>query len=305
MDHTANEKPGGHCRELTFFEKLVDFKYKLRMMRQSKIAYFKALAKRGFKRKTILFYPQKPMILWHMMYFICHRLGYKMTNDPNAKADLVMYFNDITTSVPDATLLELKKHHDVVNSECFDISKEHVEDVFSKVFGYGMRVDPTTATGLYVKKSDINARHDGAILDHPTTPEPGYIYQKLIDNVSGDTAIDMRTVVMNGTIPMMICRIKSTEDRFDNTVRSIPTTVSEKYTPDEIEKIIEFTKEMKLQYCELDVLRDNEDGKIYIVDVNPTPSGPPESHLGVQAYRTFLDTMATNFEKNFLNGQFH
>jgi len=39
--------------------------------------------------------------------------------------------------------------------------------------------------------------------------------------------------------------------------------------------ISEFCSRIGLDYGELDVLRNKDDGKIYIVDVNYTPWGPP------------------------------
>ena len=38
-------------------------------------------------------------------------------------------------------------------------------------------------------------------------------------------------------------------------------------------KILAVCREMGLDYGELDVLRDREDGRLYILDVNDTPSG--------------------------------
>ena len=39
---------------------------------------------------------------------------------------------------------------------------------------------------------------------------------------------------------------------------------------------------MGIDYGELDILRDNNDGRIYIVDANNTPSGPPNGLTDVQ-----------------------
>ena len=43
--------------------------------------------------------------------------------------------------------------------------------------------------------------------------------------------------------------------------------------PDQIEK---YAEAMKVEFCEFDVLRHKGNQKIYIIDVNKTPYGPPE-----------------------------
>ena len=53
------------------------------------------------------------------------------------------------------------------------------------------------------------------------------------------------------------------------------------------------TKKMSVDYGELDVLRD-KDGRIYVVDVNNTPAGPPKK-LPNQACRIALKRMSKSF----------
>jgi len=43
----------------------------------------------------------------------------------------------------------------------------------------------------------------------------------------------------------------------------------------EIDQIVSLSAKMCAEFAELDVLRDRQDGRIYCVDLNPTPYGPP------------------------------
>jgi len=54
-----------------------------------------------------------------------------------------------------------------------------------------------------------------------------------------------------------------------------------------------------LDYGELDVLRDNDNGKIYIVDVSNTPWGPP-NNISNKEGKIALIKLADTFRKGFL-----
>jgi glutathione synthase/RimK-type ligase-like ATP-grasp enzyme len=45
---------------------------------------------------------------------------------------------------------------------------------------------------------------------------------------------------------------------------------------EEIQHIEKYAAAMKVDFCEFDVLRHKGNQKIYIIDVNKTPYGPPE-----------------------------
>jgi hypothetical protein len=48
--------------------------------------------------------------------------------------------------------------------------------------------------------------------------------------------------------------------------------------------------------AELDVLRDADDGRIYVVDTNPTPWGPPEK-LDKSSQKEAIERMADRLKK--------
>ncbi len=49
-------------------------------------------------------------------------------------------------------------------------------------------------------------------------------------------------------------------------------TPEEVFTPEEIENILKLADQLNVDYGELDILRDNEDGKVWVLDVNKTPN---------------------------------
>ena len=264
----------------------------------STISTFRGLraTMRGQKRKTILFYPEKPKYL-HSAYVVCYMLGYRITRNPKRKAEAVIRFEDVTKSSSGETLRALAERMPVINLQCDDISKIKVEKEFQEVFGYGMAVDPETYTGVCVQKSDENAKHDGKVISCPMRPESGYIYQKLIDNTVGGEAVDIRVIIFKERIPFVVLRYKNLDDRFNLTTHIAIKDPEEILSADEIEKIHAFCRRMGMDYGELDILRDNQDGRIYIVDANKTPSGPRISpEISREVCNDFYSRLCAAFE---------
>ncbi len=52
-------------------------------------------------------------------------------------------------------------------------------------------------------------------------------------------------------------------------------TPEEVFSREELDQISAFTREIGLDWGGVDVLRDRNDGKLYIVDANKTDMGPP------------------------------
>jgi hypothetical protein len=236
--------------------------------------YLYARLKNGFKGKTLLCFPEYPQP-FHVIYKICKKLGWKITNDPTADADLAIYFEDITVRSECSDVEKVKKRMPVLNSSCCNISKEYIDTVFKEVFGYEMSIDPRTHVGKCVKKSNINALHDGLVVDCPVEPEEGYVYQKLILATCGDDRVmDLRIPIFGERIPFIIKRYRSMDDIFIATIDMAFADTDELLSKDEQEKIITYCKKLGLDYGELDALRDGNDGRLYVVDVNNTPAGP-------------------------------
>lgn len=231
------------------------------------------------KRKSILFYPELPSLSF-AIYHICLFLGYNVTNNPEENFDVCIKWKDATFSPKDFVLSRLLAQNiSVVNVNCEDISKSHVDKVFRSVFGYSINIDPLTYNGKCVMKSDLNGLHDGKIISCPIDKvEPGVVYNKLIDNeAEAGTVLHFRVPIFKHVIPFVYLKQLPLEHRFGTSsthlISSKLASSNEVFSKDEIDKILCFCQKMGLDYGELDILRDRNDGKLYIVDVNNTPSG--------------------------------
>ncbi len=267
-----------------------------------RLIYLKAIARHGFKRRTIITYPQRPRT-YHILYKIAHILGYRLTTDLHADAVACVAFHDITVTERDHQLAELATIRPVINVACTDISKKRVAAAFEQVFGYTLTLDPCTFTGECVKKSDSNGTHDGVIITCPIEQEevdPACIYQRVVNNriASSDLLLDIRVPIYNGSIPFLFLRNRELHSRFRHSIRGVMVDADEVFSPDEVEMTRALCCELGLNFGELDVLRDVDDGRLYIIDVNNTPGGPVA--FSRRDGRAVLERMAATFERTFL-----
>ena len=253
-------------------------------------------------RPTVLFYPDLPRREHHAIYKICYLLGYRMTNALQDKFDIAISWEDTTLKVIDPRLSDLAKSREVINLRCVDIGKRHVAAVFQEVFGYTSEIDPLTFQGKCVRKSTENAVHDGKIIDCPiAVKEEGFIYQRLIDNHFKDEMFyDIRVYISKKKIPFVFRKYRKADDRFYSYPKAdLMLDVGKFFSDEEIAKILIFAERMGLDYGELDVLRDGQNGKIYIVDVNNTPAGPRADRMSRKDFYTAVSTIADAFQESF------
>ena len=187
------------------------------------------------------------------------------------EADAAFYFDDSTegsTTAPDSLRL--------FNGDCTDISKSHVATVFAEVFGYPLQMDPRRGAGPIVEKAEKNGVHDGRLVNAPVLPRHGYVYQRLIDTTDADGLVhDLRTPCVGGAPVVVWEKSKPSEKRFAiHNSRAVLRDPSAVYSSAELDLIAAFTARMGLDWGGLDILRDRNDGRIYIVDVNKTDLGP-------------------------------
>lgn len=252
-------------------------------------------------KKKVIFYPEMPKgrsILGRIFKILKYQIVNDLSQAEDAQFIVNWDFATYRTSFPE--LLKLSKTREVINIHCNDISKKHVDQVFGNIFGYKTIIDPTTFKGKCVKKGDINAVHDGTIVECPIEkPDPGYIYQKLINNKANEQFIeDLRVPIFKDYIPFVYIKNRPVDTRFASYNSNVSITETEKIlSKEEVNKILLFCHEMGLDYGELDVLRDRDDKKIYIVDANNTPGGPPINTYSGQLIA--LRKLVLAFDKQF------
>ncbi len=248
-----------------------DIKYIIRSWR----LYYK----NNRRNKTVLFYPEYPKRM-NLLHQIFKSLDYNITNNPNLPFQYGIKCFDITIDSGNSSeiLEELSRNHLIINKGSIDISKTMVDKMFSEVFEYSSLVDPLSYEGEFIQKSDMNATHDGVIFAKPISIiKDGFIYQRLINNTyDANTSVEMRVPVMRSHIPFVYYKYKPINDRFGCILlKAERVDTDEALTSEEQEKIVLFCKKMKLDFTELDILRDKDSLKIYITDANNNPTGPP------------------------------
>lgn len=252
----------------------------------------------GHRRPTMAFYPDKPRP-WYFIWSVMHVSGARLVDD-TADADIVMQFDDSTETHIGVPVIRPGAH--VLNFGCTDISKTRVSAAFDKVSGESLTVDPVSFTGRMVEKSEMNAAHDGRVLEGPLdAPVPGKSYQRLIDNeIEGGLVEDLRCCLVGGKPVVVFRKRRPLGRRFLNeNVQVLLDTPQNCYSADEIRVIEAFAAEIGLDWGGVDVLRDRETGKIYIVDANKTDMGPPVAlKLGAKLRAT--RAMARAFAETFV-----
>ena len=253
--------------------------------------------------------PERPHLAWK----IARLCGLRLVGRPTDRA-LVGYLFSDATHVDSPGPGDLPTGVPIINERCLNISKERVERAHQRAFGYGMAVDPTSHSGPMVAKSDTNAAHDGRVIQGPiASPDPGTVYQIEIDNrvdeingkrASAPTVLDMRVTVVGGEITGAFCKYRAAAKRFLNTNDHASFHKPEVlFSDNEIRRLIAFADDIGLDLGEIDVLRDNADGRIYAIDANNTPHSPPGVLEGPLAAWPVMTAAAAAFESQFLSGK--
>lgn len=219
-------------------------------------------------------YPSKKTTLSKIARMNKARLSNKFVSNP----DVIIYFEDATYGSANELRRKYPKTR-IINANCPDISKERVHVVHLEALGYSMNLNPKTYIGVAVEKSDENAVHDGQEVVCPVAfPKTDAVYQKVLDNTNdAGEYVDIRVPVIGGKIPLVYLKFKTQKNRFTNKAhRATLHKTEDIFSEEEIAQIEKYAAAMKVDFCEFDVLRHNGNKKIYIIDVNKTPYGPPE-----------------------------
>ena len=217
---------------------------------------------------------------------MCRLAGYQTTNDPTRGFDFAIKWNGETYTPRCRMLAELSDQTRVLNINCEDISKTCVEEMHRAVFGYGLIVDPRRYHGLCVKKADLNAQCSESVVECPVAErQHGFVYQRMIRTAGEPDEFEEYRVPVTGTeIPCVVIKRRSLEERFNRCAGYAEIAkADELFTSAELENIFQLTRRMGLEFGDLDILRDVRDGRIHVIDVNPTPGGPGGPGYGYTA----------------------
>lgn len=247
---------------------------------------------------SAFFTPEQPRMV-HSAWKICRELGLRVTDKSRSDCVVAFSWEGTTVSRLPATATPLVTQR-LINERCVDIRKSTVEAASITAFGYGLAVDPRTYVGRYVRKSEQNGVHDGTLIEGPREPEAGYVYQQLVDNiVDGDRVVDLRVPIVGRHIPFVYLRYGGVNERFNQVHDRIEMrTTTSVLAGQEIERLLDFCELIGLEFGDLDVVRDRQDGRLHVVDANRTAAGPPRRApfwLGVRANRLLAKAVDREF----------
>lgn len=253
-------------------------------------------------------YGDIPFVLWKLLKAARINL---LPFSPWRKFDVCINFQDNTFSAIDLAVYSRTAYGRTkvpepgvrINFSINDISKKRVGELFRAVFGYELNVDPRSFAGLAVEKNNLNAAHDGRILQCPieaATYDERMSYTLLVNNADDDAVLDLRLPIIKTTMDFCYLKTRPLTSRFSN-VNSVVTIgrTGDYFSSAELEKVERFCRQIGLEYGELDCVRDNATRRLYIIDVNKTPAGPPNG-LPEDGQCYAIEEMAYVFCRNFI-----
>ena len=240
-------------------------------------------------------------------YYMLRKAGVEISNKLIGKFDIGIYWDprmDINKQTP--KLKQNGKKIKLINLFLVDTAKDFIATSFDKHFGYGYHVDPTTFDGYCISKHNGNGTKSCFFLKCPinaTDIFKDHSYQQIIDYTDKkdpNILYELRVPIVGGIIPCVLFKTRNRGLRFTSKNRSIQIVSPLKYlTEQECQKIITYCRYIGLELGEIDILRSQEDGKIYIIDVNNTSWWPPNK-LGDVDRNIVLNLMWNAFLESFL-----
>lgn len=260
--------------------------------------YYRALLTLRRNHREIWFTPTTPSIkrFDYSIMKVCAELGLWPHSERTPNTVLGVWWEDATftqsASIPDLA---------IVNSNCADISKSRVHNVFYESFGYSISIDPLQYKGRAVSKSEMNSFHDGRIIECPIkSRKPDRVYELLVDNAVGRNVEDIRIPVVGSQLPFCYLKTRPIDVRFGNSnLRASIAPLESVITRREHSALLRFAKGIGLEFGEVDALRDRRSGRLYVVDANKTAAGPPKP-LSFWDQARAVRRLAEVFEAEFL-----
>ena len=173
----------------------------------------------------------------------------------------------------------------VLNHHLNNVTKQHVDECFTRAFGYSSLISDTYQ-GQYLSKRNQQSRGAVSVL----LPEVSGKKSTNIDKYSPDYRIKQKIIRTDkdsgwcieyrymkfGEYSYVIEKQKPPSRRYrSNAKKYRAINIPEAFYEDEHDKIESFCNFIGLDFGEVDVLREAETGALYIVDVNNIAGGAP------------------------------
>jgi len=244
-------------------------------------------------------------------YFMLRKAGCHFSNHYNEKFDIGWFWDArISIDKTQKKIREQSKELKFINLFLIDTSKEFVAKTMEQHFGYTFKIDPKSFTGYCIAKHNGNGTKSCFFLKCPIDAEEvftDHCYQKIINFSSkNDQNIlyEIRVPVFKNIIPFIFFKTRNRGLRFTSKNKSMEITPATLHlSSEECLKILSYCRKIGLEYGELDILRCDITGQIYIIDVNNTAWWPPNK-LGDISRNIALNMMWNAFLEAFLPSKF-
>jgi len=185
-----------------------------------------------------------------------------------------------------------------INGALRSVKKDVVDDVARQAFGYSTFIDPEKHRGWAVEKTTEQGTHTGRVVLcpmkynwHEHTDKHGNvqrrIYQRLVDNRTfpmgkplheqGEQLVrEYHVSVMLGEVAAVFVTDKAVVNTFAPHVPSrIYTHLLERNTDEltrpELKQVLMFARKLGVDIGEVDLVRDNGTGRLYVIDAEARP----------------------------------
>jgi hypothetical protein len=241
------------------------------------------LQKKNVPPLKVYIYGNYPHFEKATAYFMLRKAGASFFNKFDKNADIGWFWDSqIKLDKKTDKLFDFSRDLRFVNLFLVNTSKEFVAKSMEEHFGYTFKINPKTFNGYCIAKHNGNGTKSCFFLKCPINADEvfhDHCYQKIINYTSktdSSTLYEIRVPIFKNIIPFTFFKTRNKGLRFTSKNRSmeiVPATahLSEK----ECQDILSYCRNIGLEYGEIDILRSDDDGKIYIIDVNNTPWWPP------------------------------
>lgn len=216
-------------------------------------------------------------------YFMLRKAGAKFMSNYDKNADIGWFWDSqIKLEKKNDKMFDFTKNLKFINFLLKDTSKEFVATSMENHFGYTFKINPKTFNGYCIAKHNGNGTKSCFFLKCPINADEvfhDHCYQKIINyscKSDPSTLFELRVPIFKNIIPFVFFKTRNKGLRFTSKNKSmdiLPATAH--LSEQECQSIIMYAQKIGLEYGEIDILRSDEDGKIYIIDVNNTPWWPP------------------------------
>ena len=241
------------------------------------------LQKKNVPPLKVYIYGNYPHFEKATAYFMLQKAGANFVNKFDRNADIGWFWDSqIKLEKKTDKMFDFTKELRFLNYFLVNTSKDFVAKSMEEHFGYTFKINPRTFNGYCIAKHNGNGTKSCFFLKCPINADEvfhDHCYQKIINysnKSDSSTLYELRVPIFKNIIPFTFFKTRNKGLRFTSKNRSMEIVPAMAHLSEqECQDIIMYCRRIGLEYGEIDILRSDDDGRIYIIDVNNTPWWPP------------------------------